>query len=89
MVLMSVRPRPGAEVPALTARIEAKANLQRMLVAIPLTDEEKAAVEDGQEALAKLLEQLADVAAPDGSTPRQISSPAVLTLLPIIEVRTR
>ena len=53
--------------------LEAKANLQRMLVAIPLTDDEKAAVDDGQEALDKLLERLADTPAPDGSTPRQLA----------------
>jgi integrase len=53
--------------------LEAKANLQRMLVAIPLTDDERAAVDDGQEALGKLLERLADTPAPDGSTPRQLA----------------
>ena len=56
--------------------LEAEANLQRMLVAIPLTDDERAAVDDGQEALDRLLERLADTPAPDGSTPRQL--PAVL-----------
>jgi Phage integrase family len=53
--------------------LEAKANLQRMLVAIPLTDDEQAAVDDGQEALDKLLNRLADAPAPDGSTPRQLA----------------
>jgi integrase len=66
--------------------LEAKANLQRMLVAIPLTDDEKAAVDDGQEALDKLLERLADTPAPDGSTPRQIAcgaaEPPLLQILP-------
>lgn len=44
--------------------IEAKGNLQRMLVEIPLTEHERAAVEDGGEAVDRLLERLADVPAP-------------------------
>ncbi|MDQ1033177.1 integrase [Streptomyces umbrinus] len=59
--------------------LEAKENLQRMLSTIPLTDEEQAAVDDGQASLDRLLERLADVPTPSGPTPRQ--------LLPIIEVR--
>lgn len=58
--------------------LEAKDNLQRMRAAIPLTDEEQAAVDDGQAALSRLLERLADVPTPSGATPRQ--------LLPIIEL---
>ncbi|MGW7387068.1 hypothetical protein [Streptomyces sp. NPDC054794] len=50
-----------------------------MLATIPLTDEERAAVDDGQTALNQLLERLADVPTPSGPTPRQ--------LLPIVEVR--
>ena len=49
--------------------MEAKENLQRMLANIPLTDEQQAAVEDGQAALAHLLERLIDVPTPDGATP--------------------
>ena len=41
--------------------LEAKDNLQRMLANIPLTDEEQAAVDDGQAALDRLLERLVDV----------------------------
>ncbi|WP_241672347.1 tyrosine-type recombinase/integrase [Streptomyces sp. IB2014 016-6] len=55
-----------------TQLVEAKANLQRMLVSIPLTDEERAAVDDGQSALDALLARLADVATPDGPTPREL-----------------
>jgi hypothetical protein len=44
--------------------LEAKANLQRMLVAIPLTDDERDAVHDGQAAVDKLIERLADVPTP-------------------------
>ena len=43
-----------------------------MLVSIPLTDDERAAVEDGQTALDTLLTRLADVTTPSGTTPRQI-----------------
>lgn len=53
--------------------LEAKDNLQRMLASIPLTDDERAAVEDGAEALDRLLERLADVPTPGGATPRQLS----------------
>jgi hypothetical protein len=57
--------------------LEAKASLQRMLVAIPLTDDEQAAVDDDQEALDKLLERLSPTPRrPTG--PRPDSSPAVL-----------
>jgi len=69
--------------------LEARDNLQHMLAAIPLTDDERAAVDDGQAALDKLLGQLADVPTPAGPTPRQIAVPAVATLLPIIDLRQR
>ncbi|MFE2473324.1 tyrosine-type recombinase/integrase [Streptomyces mirabilis] len=59
--------------------LEANDNLQRMLATIPLSDEEQAAVNDGQAALNRLLERLASVPTPAGPTPRQ--------LLPIVEVR--
>jgi len=52
--------------------LEAKSNLQRMLVEIPLSEEERAAVEDGQAAVDKLLERLADVPTPAGPTPRSL-----------------
>ncbi len=41
--------------------LEAKDNLQRMLTSIPLTDDERAAVDDGQAALDGLLGRLTDV----------------------------
>jgi hypothetical protein len=66
--------------------LEAKANLHGMLVAISLTDDERAAVDDGQETLAKLLGRLADTPTPDGSTPRQLAcgaaEPPLLQILP-------
>lgn len=66
--------------------LEAKENLQRMLASIPLTDDERAAVDDGQTALDQLLERLADVPTPAGPTPRQIGVPADATLLPVVNV---
>jgi hypothetical protein len=50
-----------------------------MLASIPLTDDERAAVDDGQTALDKLLEQLVDVlpqaALPHGRSERQLRQP--------------
>ncbi|MEY9862952.1 integrase [Catenulispora sp. GAS73] len=66
--------------------LEAKDNLQRMLAAIPLSDDERAAVDDGQTALDNLLERLTDVPTPAGPTPRQIGIPAQATLLPVIAI---
>lgn len=51
--------------------LEAKDNLQRMLIAIPLNDDERAAVEDGQRGLDNLLDRLLDVLTPTGTTPRE------------------
>ncbi|WP_443075513.1 tyrosine-type recombinase/integrase [Streptomyces sp. NBC_01483] len=67
--------------------LEAKDNLRKMLANIPLTDDERAAVDDGQTALDKLLERLADIPTPAGPTPSQIGAPA--TLLQVIDLTTR
>lgn len=53
--------------------LEAKANLQHMLQEIPLTEEERAAVEDGVAAVEKLSAELVDVPTPAGPTPRQLN----------------
>jgi hypothetical protein len=58
-----------------------------MLLSIPLTDDERAAVHDGQAALDSLLSRLADTATPAGATPRQMNTPPGTTLLPITEIR--
>jgi len=68
--------------------LEAKDNLQRMLTAIPLTDDERAAVDDGHAALDALLHRLVDVPTPAGPTPRQIRPPANAIPLPIINIRS-
>jgi len=48
---------------------------------IPLTDDERAAVDDGQAALDQLLERLTDVPTPAGPTLRRLGIPATPTLL--------
>jgi hypothetical protein len=63
-------------VPKQSARaqaLEAKANLARMLQEIPLLEEERAAVEDGVEAMTRLADGLREVATPDGRTPAEIA----------------
>ncbi len=65
--------------------LEAKSNLQRMLVEIPLTDDERAAVEDGQTAVDSLLVRLADVATPAGPTPRELTAGRPMVMLPMYE----
>jgi len=52
--------------------LEGRANLLRMMQEIPLTDDEKLAVEDGIAALNRLSKKLADIPAPDGRTPKQL-----------------
>jgi hypothetical protein len=64
----------------------ARANLQKMRV-IPLTDDEQPAVDDGDAALSRPLDRLADAPTPAGPTPRQLDPPTSATSLPIIEVR--
>jgi hypothetical protein len=55
--------------------VEAKASLHRMLLTIPLTDDERAAVDDGADAVERLLARLADTPTPAGPTPREIPLP--------------
>ncbi|MCX5269968.1 hypothetical protein [Streptomyces sp. NBC_00199] len=58
-----------------------------MLATIRLTDEEHAAVDDGQAALDQLLERLTGVPTPAGPTPRRRGIPTTDTVLPVVEVR--
>jgi hypothetical protein len=53
--------------------LEAKGNLQRMLAEIQLTDDERAVVTDGTNAVDNLLKRLAEVPTPAGRTPREIA----------------
>jgi hypothetical protein len=66
--------------------LEAKADLQKMTAAIPLAEDEQAAVEDGQTAIDRLLGKLADTPTPTGPTPRQLATPGTGKLLPVISV---
>ena len=68
--------------------LEASDNLQRMLASIPLTDDERAAVDDGHTAVTALLDRLADVPTPAGPTPRELGTPATVTMLPIVQIQT-
>jgi hypothetical protein len=61
--------------------------LQRMLANVSLTDDEQAAVPDGQAALDKLIAQLADVPTPAGSTPREIEVGTTAFRLPSAVVK--
>ncbi|MFQ6148036.1 hypothetical protein ACLMNJ_34025 [Streptomyces seoulensis] len=58
-----------------------------MAVSVPLTDDEQAAVEDGQAALDRLLDRLADTPTPAGPTPRELATPATARLLPVVDGR--
>jgi len=53
--------------------LKAKGNLQRMLAEIQLTDDERAAVTDGTNAVDNLLKRLAEVPTPAGRTPREMA----------------
>ncbi len=64
--------------------LEAKTNLQRMLVQIPLTDDERAAVEADHAAVDRLFERLADVPTPAGPTPRALAAPRLAVPLPVV-----
>ncbi|MFJ8793769.1 hypothetical protein [Streptomyces sp. NPDC102462] len=65
--------------------LEAKKNLQRVLASVPLTEDERAAADDGRTAIDSLLARLTDIPTPAGPTPRELGAPA--TTLPIAEVR--
>lgn len=65
-------PKPSSEAQLL----EAKDSLQRMLVQIPLTDDERSAVEGDETAVGQLIDRLADVATPAGPSPRALSETA-------------
>ena len=54
--------------------LEAKDGLQRMLVQIPLTDEERDAAEHDHDAVDRLLGRLTDTPTPAGPTPRDLDA---------------
>ena len=67
--------------------LEATVNLQHLLQAIPLTDEERAAVEDGVAAMEQLGQKLRAVPTPAGPTPQQLSV-STQVVIPLEPVRT-
>jgi len=71
--------------------LEGKTNLLRMLQEIPLSEEERAAVEDGIEAMEKLCQQLVDVPTPAGPTPKQLETEkhGLKTVIPLEKVRRK
>ncbi len=78
-------PKPSSE----SQLLEAKDSLQRMLVQIPLTEDEHAAVEGDQKAIDRLLGDLADTPTPTGATPRNLAAdqPADQAELDVIQNR--
>ncbi|MGW2564159.1 hypothetical protein ACWCXB_34105 [Streptomyces sp. NPDC001514] len=60
-----------------------------MLASIPVTDEERAAADDGQAALDQLQERLTDFPASAGPARARSVSPPAATLLPVVEVSQR
>ena len=63
-------PKPSAKAQLL----EAKADVDRRLALIPLTEGERAAVEQDKQALGTLLDGLADTPTPAGPTPREMEA---------------
>lgn len=64
--------------------LEAKGNLQRMAANIPLTEEERAAVDDGGIALDRLLKLLADMPTPDDADAQKLKANESRHYLPLI-----
>jgi integrase len=64
--------------------LEGKANLLRLKQELPLLDEERAAVDDGVEAMDRLLTRLADVPTPDGGPPPRQRAGRGLRPLPVL-----
>ncbi|MBI4496610.1 MAG: tyrosine-type recombinase/integrase [Chloroflexi bacterium] len=66
--------------------LEGKANLLRYRQEIPLTEDERAAVDDGVAALEQLLARLADIPTPDGGPAPRQRGPRLLPMLPPSEL---
>jgi len=58
-----------------------------MLTEIPLTDDERGAVEDGASAVDRLFERLRDVPTPAGPTPRNLTYGSFIPLTALDKVR--
>ena len=75
-------PKPSSRAQLL----EGKESLQRMLIAVPLTDDERSAVEDGHAALSALIDRLSDLPSPAGTTPRTLGTNVTATQLPNVRL---
>jgi integrase len=73
------RPKASTE----TQLVEGKVNFLRLQQAIPLRDEEIAAVEDGISAIERLLTRLIDIPTPAGPTPRQLQVSSLIEIGPV------
>jgi hypothetical protein len=62
-------PKPSSKAQLL----EARADVDRRLALLPLTDGERAAIEQDRQAVDRLLEGLADIPTPAGPTPRELA----------------
>jgi hypothetical protein len=69
--------------------LEASNNLQHMLASIPLTDEERTAVDDGQPPWTPFSADSQTSPHPPAQHPRELGTSPARTHLPIIEVRQR
>lgn len=76
---------------SLAQLLEGKGNLLRVLQEIPLNEEERAAIEDGIEAMEHLCLQLSDVPTPAGPTPIQLLTDGQRpkTIIPLAEIRRK
>ena len=69
--------------------LEAKEGVQRMLLQIPLTDDERAAAEDDQVAIDRLVKRLADVPTPAGPSPTALAQHGISVSLPVVAAPIR
>jgi integrase len=71
--------------------LQTRESLLKMLQEIPLSDEERAAVDGDVQALQRLLERLTDVPAPAGPTPNQLEAPGrgPMNIISVEQVRRK
>ena len=78
-----VRSHAKPITPSEAQALEGKANLLRLLQEMRLTEDERAAVEDGVAAFERLLTKLADVPTPTGAASRELSGRDIIPLRPV------
>ncbi|MFF7988115.1 hypothetical protein ACFZDK_55610 [Streptomyces sp. NPDC007901] len=85
-LLFSIRAHPVAKNYINRTLIPSLCEKAGVLISIPLTGDEGAAVGDGQTALDALLGRLAEAPTRAGPSPRDLNRPTTSALLPIVEV---